>query len=164
MKYIKLPRILFTDEKYKNLSLDAKIIYAFMLNRFSLSEFKGWKDKNGKTFIFYTSENLSLILGKSVRSISRYLGELKKANLIYSEKPSINRPTLYYLQKAEQFCPALQDKSDITDTPFFPVSYTDNNYTDNSYYTPEMVEQHILYKLSLCACDKTDEDNQQAQI
>ena len=42
---------------------------------------------------------------------------------------------------------------------FFPVSYT-----DNSYYTPEMVEQHILYKLGLSESDITDEDNQEAQI
>ena len=50
MNYIKIPRKLFTDEKYKDLSLDAKVIYAFMLCRFNLSEFKGWKDKNGKTY------------------------------------------------------------------------------------------------------------------
>ena len=126
MNYIKIPRKLFTDEKYKDLSLDAKVIYAFMLCRFNLSEFKGWKDKNAKTYFIYTSESLSQLVGKSVRIVSRYLGELKKANLIYSKKLSNCHPTFYYLQNSEQFCPVLQDKNDITDTPNFPVSYKDN--------------------------------------
>lgn len=163
MNYIKIPRKLFTDEKYKDLSLDAKVIYAFMLCRFNLSEFKGWKDKNGKTYFIYTFESLSQLVGKSVRIVSRYLGELKKANLIYSKKLSNCHPTFYYLQNSEQFCPVLQDKNDITDTPNFPVSYKDNSY-NNSYYTPKMIEQHILYKLGLSESDITDENNQDAQI
>ena len=108
MNYIKIPRKLFTDEKYKDLSLDAKVIYAFMLCRFNLLEFKGWKDKNGKTYFIYTSESLSQLVGKSVRIVSRYLGELKKANLIYSKKLSNCHPTFYYLQNSEQFCPVLR--------------------------------------------------------
>ena len=43
--FIRLPKILFTDEKFKQLSSNAKILYGYMFDRMSLSVKNQWIDK-----------------------------------------------------------------------------------------------------------------------
>ena len=44
-KYYQIPQELFVNEKYKNkLNSDSKILYAFLLDRLSLSVSGQWKD------------------------------------------------------------------------------------------------------------------------
>ena len=40
--YMQMPRWLFSDPRYADMSLDAKVAYTFLLNRFQLSRRKGW--------------------------------------------------------------------------------------------------------------------------
>ena len=40
--HLQMPRWLFCDSKYKELSLEAKVAYTFLLNRFQLSRMNGW--------------------------------------------------------------------------------------------------------------------------
>ena len=103
MKHIKLPLVLFTDEKYKNLSVNAKVIYAFMLDRVSLSEKNGWQDENGRVYIIFTREKLSEITNLSLRSIYTYFCELKKAGLINSIHRVTGKPDVIYINLPADF-------------------------------------------------------------
>ena len=40
--HLQMPRWLFTDPRYTALSLEAKVAYTFLLNRFQLSRLNGW--------------------------------------------------------------------------------------------------------------------------
>ena len=40
--YYQKPQELFDNEKYKKLSIEAKVIYAFLLNRMNLSRINKW--------------------------------------------------------------------------------------------------------------------------
>ena len=51
--------MLFTDEHFKGLSNDAKLLYGLMLDRMSLSMKNGWKDKEDRTYIVYTVEQIA---------------------------------------------------------------------------------------------------------
>ena len=40
--HMQMPRWLFSDPRYADMSLDAKVTYTFLLNRFQLSRRNGW--------------------------------------------------------------------------------------------------------------------------
>ena len=49
--HMQMPRWLFTDPRYTALSLEAKVAYTFLLNRFQLSRLNGWINDAGEVFI-----------------------------------------------------------------------------------------------------------------
>ena len=50
------PKALFTDERFKSISAEAKILYGILLDRMSLSRKNGWLDEQGRVFIIFTLE------------------------------------------------------------------------------------------------------------
>ena len=45
--HMQMPRWLFSDPRYADMSLDAKVAYTFLLNRFQLSRRNGWTNERG---------------------------------------------------------------------------------------------------------------------
>ena len=56
--FYRVPRLLMKDERFKNLSSDAKLLYGLMLDRMSLSMKNGWFDEENRAYIHYTVENI----------------------------------------------------------------------------------------------------------
>ena len=52
--HLQMPRWLFSHGTYKTLSLEAKVAYAFLLNRFQLSRLNGWVNDAGEVFVVFT--------------------------------------------------------------------------------------------------------------
>lgn len=46
--FYRIPKVLFTDEYFRNLSSDAKVLYGLMLDRMALSIRNNWVDNEGK--------------------------------------------------------------------------------------------------------------------
>ena len=62
-QFYMIPQLLFTDDKFKKLSSDAKVLYSLLLDRSGLS-FKNqdrFQDEYGRTFIFFTQETAKKI-------------------------------------------------------------------------------------------------------
>ena len=74
--FIRLPKILFSDEKFKQLSSDAKILYGYMLDRMSLSVKNQWIDKENRVYIIFTLENVMEVFSCSERKASYLMKEL----------------------------------------------------------------------------------------
>ena len=49
--FFKIPKILYTDSIFKTLSSDAKVLYAILLDRMSLSMKNGWLDEENKVVL-----------------------------------------------------------------------------------------------------------------
>ena len=45
--FYRIPKVLFTEERFKALSTDAKALYGILLDRMNLSARNGWIDKKG---------------------------------------------------------------------------------------------------------------------
>lgn len=45
--FYRIPKALFTDERFKSISAEAKILYGILLDRMSLSRKNGWLDEPG---------------------------------------------------------------------------------------------------------------------
>ncbi len=61
--FYRIPKVLFTDERFKGLSAEAKVLYGLLLDRMSLSAKNGWLDKDGRVFIVFTVEDIMEALG-----------------------------------------------------------------------------------------------------
>ena len=51
--FYRVPKVLFTNERFWNISADAKMLYGILLDRMSLSAKNGWIDKNGRVYIIF---------------------------------------------------------------------------------------------------------------
>ena len=56
--FYRVPRLLIKDERFKELSSDAKLLYGLMLDRMSLSMKNGWFDDENRAYIHYTLDNI----------------------------------------------------------------------------------------------------------
>ena len=56
--FYRLPKALFTNERYKDISDGAKILYGLMLDRMGLSLKNGWLDKQERVYIIFTLEDV----------------------------------------------------------------------------------------------------------
>ena len=56
--FIRVPTILFTDDQYRYVSADAKILYGLLLSRMELSAKNGWIDDLGRVFMSASPTNL----------------------------------------------------------------------------------------------------------
>lgn len=74
--YYMLPKIIVTDERFKNLSSDAKILYSCLLERTSLSFRNKWLDEENRVYIIFTVEEVMETLGRSNKTAVKILNEL----------------------------------------------------------------------------------------
>ena len=56
--FYRIPKALMTEESFKVLTSDAKILYGLMLDRMSLSLKNGWFDEDGRVYIYYSIEDV----------------------------------------------------------------------------------------------------------
>lgn len=56
--YYQMPQELFKNEKYKYLSIEAKVIYSFLLNRMNLSKISHWINNAGERYLIYTRKEI----------------------------------------------------------------------------------------------------------
>ena len=63
--HMQMPRWLFSDPRYCEMSLDAKVTYTFLLNRFQLSRKNGWVNDRGEVFVIFPRKALAKELGPS---------------------------------------------------------------------------------------------------
>ena len=52
--YFRIPKALFQDRRFRQLSTDARTLYGILLDRMSLSVKNGWLDEQGRVYIIYT--------------------------------------------------------------------------------------------------------------
>ncbi|MEB8103758.1 replication initiator protein A [Staphylococcus xylosus] len=96
-----LHKVLFINEKYKKLSDSAKVTYAILNDRVSLSIKNNWIDQNGDIYFIFTNENLQEVLDKSKNTITKIKKELQEVGLLEQVKTGFNRPNKLYLHEIE---------------------------------------------------------------
>ena len=63
--FYRIPKILFTDLRFRELSTEGKVLYGLFLDRVSLSRDNGWIDENKRVYIIFTLEAIKESLGCS---------------------------------------------------------------------------------------------------
>ena len=96
-----LHKALFVNEKYKKLSDSAKVTYAILNDRVSLSIKNNWVDDNGDIYFIFTNESLQNILDKSKNTITKIKKELQEVGLLEQIRTGFNKPNKLYLHDIE---------------------------------------------------------------
>lgn len=99
--HLQMPRWLFTDARYLGLSLEAKVAYTFLLNRFQLSRLNGWINADGEVFIIYTRRSLAGEMQVSYHKIIASMKELSSAGLIWERRCGRGDANQIYLALVE---------------------------------------------------------------
>lgn len=95
--FIQIPLELFTNEYYKNISSDAKILYGLMLSRMSLSQKNNWFDDDNRVYIIYKIQEIQDTLCCGKNKAVNILKELENAKLIQRNRQGLGKADLIYV-------------------------------------------------------------------
>ena len=57
--FYRLPRVFLTSEFYGDISAEVQVLYGLMLDRVALSMRNGWREDDGRVFIYFTLKELT---------------------------------------------------------------------------------------------------------
>ncbi len=111
--HMQMPRWLFSDPRYAGMSLDAKVAYTFLLNRFQLSRRNGWVNDFGEVFVIFPRKELARELRVCEQRVTAAFRTLKELNLIWEKRCGRGDANQIYLATVEP-----QDDPEYTSAPF----------------------------------------------
>ena len=96
--YFRVPKILFRDIKFKDLSTDAKTLYGILLDRMGLSVKNGWLDEQGRVYIIFPVQEVMDALGCADNKAAKLFRELENAGLVERKRRGLGKPNLIYVK------------------------------------------------------------------
>ena len=150
--FFRIPKALFQEQRFQNLSTDAKILYGILLDRMSLSAKNGWRDEQRRVYIIYTVREVQESLCCAEHKAVKLFRELEDIDLIERKRRGLGRPSLIYvkdfssgLPKAQvQNCPNSNSgaaESAILEQPKPQANKTNKNNTEMSETDPFYSEE-----------------------
>ena len=96
--FYRIPRPLFFQQELMELSNNAKLLYALMLDRMNLSVSNSWFDLTGQIYIYFTVHEVGEYLNCSHKTSVALLSELEKAGLIERVHQGLGKPDRIYVR------------------------------------------------------------------
>ncbi len=99
-QFYMIPQLLFTDDRFKKISCDAKVLYSLLLDRTGLS-FRNpdkFVDENNRTFIYFTRDTVMEMLNCGKEKSASMFQELEKIGLIERKVQGLGKPTKIYVK------------------------------------------------------------------
>ena len=97
--FYRIPKVLFTEERFRSVSAEAKVLYGLLLDRMSLSCKNGWLDRAGRVYIIFTIGEVMTALGCADQKAGKLLHELEsKCRLIERKRQGLGKPSLIYVK------------------------------------------------------------------
>ena len=84
--HMQMPRWLFSDPRYCEMSLDAKVTYTFLLNRFQLSRKNGWVNDHGEVFVIFPRKALAKELRICEQRVTAAFKKLVELKLVWEKR------------------------------------------------------------------------------
>lgn len=110
--FFKIPKTLFANPEYKEMSSDAKLTYALLYDRLSLSMRNNWINSDGEVFLVYTREAIAEDLGITYKKAIAAFKDLRKYNLIVEKQCGRGLPNIIYIVKPELLGKDAKDYND----------------------------------------------------
>ena len=99
--FYRVPKQLFTNDYFRVLSTDAKVLYGLMLDRIGLSIKNKWIDEENHAFIYFSVEDIMRFLNCKKNKALQTIAELDNANgigLIEKKRQGQGRPSIIYVK------------------------------------------------------------------
>lgn len=99
--FYRIPKLLFTDARFKGVSVEAKVLYGLLLDRMALSVKNSWLDGEGRVYIIFTIADVMEMLGCAEQKANKLLNELdcaKGVGLIERVRRGLGKPNVIYVK------------------------------------------------------------------
>lgn len=145
--FYRLPKVLITDSRFKNITNNAKLLYGLMLDRMSLSRKRGWLDEENRVYIKYSEVNIAEDLNINRKTSAGLLKELEAFGLVEMIKES-GKPNIIYIKNfvSEKECTEeLHEEEKESDTEEAPDLLEDlsDSYTGEENSRVEVPNQSV---------------------
>jgi len=145
--FIRVPAVLFTNDEFKNVTAEAKVLYGILLRRMDLSAKNGWIDDKGRVYIICTLSEIMETLNCADNKATKLMNELEeKCGLIERKRQGLGKPNLIYVKSFLPVDNSVKSRfktrenhdsgvAEITiqDSSKSRPSNKDHNYTDHIY-------------------------------
>ena len=101
--FYRIPKRLFTEEMFEDLSVEAKVLYGLLLDRISLSRENGWIDENKRVYVFFKIETLKNSLRCGNTKACKLFNELESFGLIERKFRGQGKPSIIYVKDFSRF-------------------------------------------------------------
>ena len=112
--FYRIPKVMFTEERFKGLSCEAKVLYGLMLDRMSLSIKNGWLDNKHRVYIVYSIEDVCAFIGCGSQKAVKLVHELETGRgigLIEKHRGGMGEANVFYVKN---FMLPVEDQTDET--------------------------------------------------
>ena len=96
--FIRIPKLLVTDEMFSTVTIQAKILYGLLLDRMGLSAKNKWIDEGTRLYVIYPLQEIQEDMGISRKKAKEYLKELERTGLLEKHSRGFGLPTLLYIK------------------------------------------------------------------
>ena len=98
LTFYRVPKLLITNEYFKGISSDAKILYGLALDRMSLSLKNAWFDGENRAYIYFSIEEIAELLNCGKNKAVSALKELETIGLIEKKRQGMGKSNVLYLK------------------------------------------------------------------
>ena len=99
--FYRIPKAFYSNPKYIEMSSAAKLAYARLYDRLSLSQKNGWINANGEVYLNFKRKKLAEALGVGNKKATDIFKELVEKGLIMDVRVGQGKPNRIYIVKPE---------------------------------------------------------------
>ena len=145
--FYRLPRVFLTSELYSDISTEVKVLYGLMLDRVALSMRNGWREPDGRVFIYFTLNDVKRMLNVGKNKAVSLFQQMEKLDLIRRRKQGQGKPARVFVRTFVEAAPENADAPapDCAETP--PPSVTPPTATPE----PEIMETTPIMEAAIPA-------------
>ena len=141
--FIRVPKALFKEERFKRLSAESKLLYGLLLDRMCLSAENGWMDEKNRVYIVFTIEEVQEELNCGSKKAVAIMKELEECGLIEKKRQGLSKPNLIYVKNFTsgppdgKFKNCQNDNSGVVEkkTPELSESQSNNTEFNNTDFS-----------------------------
>lgn len=96
--FIRIPKVMVTENLFSSLSLQSKILYGLLLDRIGVARKNDWIDEDKRVYVIYPiaeiQEDMKISKKKAIDSLS----ELENIGLIEKKQRGLGQPNILYVK------------------------------------------------------------------
>lgn len=191
LSFYRIPKLLFTDDYFKELSTDAKVLYGLLLDRMSISVKNNWFDGEGRAYIYFSIEEIMELLNcgknKAVKALQE-LDSVEGIGLVEKERQGQGKATRIYvknfvIEDGQKFAfedsEEKMDDSEVYISNFKKFDFGNSrslkskplevylsgaNYTNINNTNDSNTESNLIISTDEIGCDMSSQFNKYAQL
>ena len=157
--FYRIPKVLFTDDYFRNLSSDAKVLYGLMLDRMALSIKNRWIDESNRVYIIFSLEQVMKYMNCGRAKGMKTLAELdtkKGIGLIERVKQGFGKPDIIYVKSfvMKKKTEAVEPETEGREPQFDEVGTADLSQSEKSTYRGRKNRPTVVDKTDLSWSEK----------